>query len=318
MSNNPCPICNSEKDKTKLCQVSFTYQSEFNLSECSNCQVIYCDPTPTTEQFIRFYSTEGYDFNRWKQESKARAYIKRLNKKQTSGRFLDIGCATGYMINKIAQDSDWQVYGVELSEHPVTFAREVLGLQNVIHGDLFSVNYNDDFFDYINISDVLEHVPNPREFLQECRRILKPDGYIQLEVPNGHNDSRGLINYNKQFNEAGCHASGHVFFFQKATLLYLFDQIGFDVVRARTMGIKNGLRNAGWLPKKKSWYKFFIPRKKPEVAVESEIQLISKKEHSDFYYWYRYLKHVWFTLPGLHNFGLNFNIVLKPSHPETK
>jgi 2-polyprenyl-3-methyl-5-hydroxy-6-metoxy-1,4-benzoquinol methylase len=318
MSHTPCPICNSEEDKAKLCKVSFTYQSEFDLSECPNCQVIYCDPTPTTEQFIRFYSSEGYDFNRWKQESKADEYIKTLNKKQKSGRFLDIGCATGYMINKIKQDSNWQVYGVELSEHPVKFARDVLGLDNVVHGDLFSVNYDDNFFDYVNISDVLEHVPNPREFLQECRRILKPDGYIHLDVPNGYNDSRGLINFNNQFHKAGCHASGHVYFFQKETLHYLFDQLDFDIVRAQTVGIKNGLRNIGWLPKKSNWHAFFKPRDKVEVAVKSEIKLIAKKEHPDFYYRYRYLKHVWFTLPGLHNFGLNFTIVLKPSHSESK
>ena len=310
----PCPICHGNSDTTSLCKVSFTYNTEFNLSECPDCQVIYCDPTPTTQQFIDFYSTGGYEFNRWKQESKAETYIKKLNQKQASGKFLDIGCATGYMINKINQDSDWEVYGVELSKNPAEFARNVLGLKNVTHGDLFSANYPDNFFDAINISDVLEHVPNPLEFLTECHRVLKPDGYILLGVPNGYNDSRGLIKYYNKYQQAGCHASGHVYFFQIKTFHYLFEKIGFDIVSSESIGIKNGLRNLGYLPQKHNWQAFYQPRTEKEVAVESEIPLIEKKKYPDFYYRYRYLKHSWFTLPGLHNVGLAFNFVLTPSN----
>ena len=64
----PCPICQSEKEKTSLCKVSFTYQTEFDLSECPDCHVIYCNPIPTTQQFIDFYSIGGYESNRWKLE----------------------------------------------------------------------------------------------------------------------------------------------------------------------------------------------------------------------------------------------------------
>ena len=311
----PCPICHSENNTTSLCKVSFTYNSEFDLSECPDCHVIYCDPTPTKEQIIDFYSTGGYEFNRWKQEYKAETYIKKLNTKQKRGKFLDIGCATGYMINKISQDSDWEVYGVELSKNPALFARNVLKLQNITHGDLFSANYHNDIFDCINISDVLEHVPNPIEFLSECRRILKPDGIIMLDVPNGYNDSRGLITYHQKFHQSGCHASGHIFFFQKETFHHIFNNIGFDIVRAETDRFKNGLRNIGLLPKKRNWQLFYQPRNKKEVTLESEIKLVSEKKYPDIYYRYRYLKHHrWLSLLGLHDFGLNFKFILTPSN----
>ena len=74
-----CPICRNEK-KSTLCKVTFTYNTEFDLSECAKCRVIYCDPTPTMEQFVDFYSSGSYDFNRWKQESKAEAYIKKFSR----------------------------------------------------------------------------------------------------------------------------------------------------------------------------------------------------------------------------------------------
>lgn len=313
---NLCPICKDIKDKATLCKVSFTYKSIFNLSECHNCHLIYFNPTPSTKQFIDFYSTGSYEFDRWKQEVKAEDYIKKLNHKQETGKFLDIGCATGYMINKISLDSDWKVYGVELSKNPAHFARDILKLKNITHGDLFSASYDSDFFDYINIGDVLEHVKNPREFLEECRRILKPDGIINLQVPNGYSDSRGLIRYYKDFQQAGGHASGHVFFFQKETLYYLFNILGLDIISSKTTSIKNGLRNIGLLPKKSNWYEFYRPRDKEEEAVTSSIKLITNRKYPKFYYKYRYLKHQWFTLPGLHNCGLNFNILLTPSNKE--
>jgi len=308
----PCPICRSEKEKVSLCKVSFTYQTVFDLSECPDCHVIYCNPIPTTQQFIDFYSIAGYEYNRWKLECKAETYIKKLNKKQPSGKFLDIGCATGYMINKIQQDSDWEVYGVELSQKPAEFMRDVLKLKNINRGDLFSANYPDNFFDCINISDVLEHVPNPVALLDECRRILKSNGIIMLGVPNGYNDSRGLIHYYKKFNEAGCHASGHVFFFQKPTFDFLFKQTGFEVVETETVSIKNGLRNIGLLPRKRNWADFYRPRQQKEVTANSDIKLITKKKYPDFYYRFRYLKHTWFSIPGFHNFGLDINFVLIP------
>ena len=307
-----CPICESENEKTSLCKVSFTYQTTFDLSECPDCHVIYYNPIPTTQQFIDFYSIGGYEFNRWKLECKAESYIKKLNKKQLEGKFLDIGCATGYMINKINQDSDWEVYGVELSKKPAEFARDVLKLKNITHGDLFSANYPDDFFDCINISDVLEHVPSPVALLDECHRILKSNGIIMLGVPNGFNDSRGLIYYYNKFRQAGCHDSGHIFFFQKPSFDYLFKKTGFEVVEKETVAIKNGLRNLGLLPRKRRWADFYRPRQQKEIAVDSDIQLITRKKYPDFYYRYRYLKHTWFSIPGIHNFGLDINFVLTP------
>jgi len=216
------------------------------------------------------------------------------------------------MINKISLDSDWEVYGVELSKRPAEFARDVLKLKNVVHGDLFSASYPEHFFDCINISDVLEHVPDPVALLNECHRILKPDGIIMLGVPNGYNDSRGLIDYYNKYKEGGCHNSGHIFFFQKPTFEFLFKKTGFKAVKAETVALKNGLRNLGLLPRKRNWADFYRPRQQKEVATDFVIELITRKKYPDFYYRYRYMKHGWFALPGIHNFGLDINFILMP------
>lgn len=44
--------------------------------------------------------------------------------------------------------------------------------------------FDDNFFDYINCSHVLEHVPNPISVLKEMQRTLKPGGILYLETPD--------------------------------------------------------------------------------------------------------------------------------------
>jgi len=46
-------------------------------------------------------------------------------------------------------------------------------------------------FDYIVASHNLEHTPDPITFFQGCERVLKPDGYLSMIVP----DRRGCFDY---------------------------------------------------------------------------------------------------------------------------
>jgi SAM-dependent methyltransferase len=52
-------------------------------------------------------------------------------------------------------------------------------------GTLTQAKLRDDFFDIVVIRNVLEHLFDPNIDLQEIRRILKPNGYVYVKVPNG-------------------------------------------------------------------------------------------------------------------------------------
>jgi len=44
--------------------------------------------------------------------------------------------------------------------------------------------FEDNKVDYILIKHVLEHIENITHLLNECHRVLKPSGIVEIEVPN--------------------------------------------------------------------------------------------------------------------------------------
>jgi len=275
-----CPVCKNDQEKLFLCKVSLVLGFEYDLVECQNCGVIYFDPLPTVDQLNRFYSASYYNFNRWHDEAKGKIYAKKLTKLKKNGRFLDVGCSTGFFINAIKNNSSWEVYGVDFGQDAVQFAREKLHL-DVERGNLQDAAFPDRYFDYIHLNNVLEHVPDPLSLLKECKRIVKPGGTFFLSVPNGKNDSRGLIDFYQSEHIPARSVNGHIFFFPSKTLLTLFAEIGFTVKSRKTGSIKRGLRNSGLLRKKKNWKQQYFPQE-PNTRKKKRVNRYRQKEISRF------------------------------------
>lgn len=306
-----CLICGSSgESQGKLCPASFNYGALHDLVECKVCSATYFYPPPTLKQLEVFYSTEGYEFNRHSQEYRAREIVKKYLQADT-GRFLDVGCGTGYLVSKIRSSSHWEVFGVELSGKACAFARDSLGLENVLNSDLAGARYDRNFFDIVHVSEVLEHVPDPVAFLKECRRILKPTGLFLLSLPNGESDRQGLIDYWRLNRKPPGHASGHIYFFSPASLEFLIELTGFKLVKSESYAFKQGLRSLGLWPKRKGWTVLHEPRSELEV-VNNETIVIEPDKHEEFYYKFKYGIRDLFRLDGMHRMGHAFRLVMEP------
>ncbi|MBI2713628.1 MAG: class I SAM-dependent methyltransferase [Rhizobiales bacterium] len=94
-----------------------------------------------------------------------------------SGKLLELGCAYGFFLRE-ARDH-FQVAGIELSEDAAAHAR-ANGL-NVIGGIADEINLKQFCrMDVIVLLDVIEHLSDPFETLQLCRKHLNPHGIIVL------------------------------------------------------------------------------------------------------------------------------------------
>ncbi len=101
------------------------------------------------------------------------------------GELLDIGCGTGNFL-AAARDAGYKVTGIELDRNAARFAKELLGLQNILPLTIseFVEQHAEELFDVVTFFEVLEHQAAPVEFLQRVKACLRPGGVIALSVPN--------------------------------------------------------------------------------------------------------------------------------------
>jgi len=103
-------------------------------------------------------------------------------------KILDAGCGGGFYSIPIAMLSD-QIYSLDISPKNLeVLRRRAKGLSNVYinRGDIENLPYKSDFFDWILLLGVLEHLPNTKKAVEELQRVLTPEGKIICLVPN-HN-----------------------------------------------------------------------------------------------------------------------------------
>lgn len=104
-------------------------------------------------------------------------------------RVLDISCGSGYGSQFIAMQGARAVVGVDVDEDSIRFASTFYGHPHVkyIQSDAHSVpSLEDASFDVIVSFETIEHLQNPKQFLSELRRLLKPGGQLFISCPNDY------------------------------------------------------------------------------------------------------------------------------------
>ncbi len=102
-------------------------------------------------------------------------------------RILDIGFGNGIILGAFSKKGAIMT-GIEVDETLRTIAKEYLDENNIL-GDLYIhdgliLPFEDNSFDYVFSTSVLEHVDNPDIFLKEANRVLKSGGKMYLAFPN--------------------------------------------------------------------------------------------------------------------------------------
>ena len=110
-------------------------------------------------------------------------------------KILDIGCSQGIgpiLLGRLGK----QVIGVDISQKAVDEANEALLQEedtikeNVIFkkADFLAYDANKEKFDTITITEVLEHLINPEDFIEKAKDLLVENGTLIVTVPFGIND----------------------------------------------------------------------------------------------------------------------------------
>lgn len=212
--NEKCIICKNNNytylfsDLDKYVQST---QKKFSIYKCTNCNLISIDPKIKESEFALYYPENyaPYDLS-YKKISSFKLYLKKIKNllsnflkidkikteldyfKDIEKKYLDFGCGSGRHLNHIKyQYPKWKLYGYDKS----LYAKNNLNKINVnFIDDLESIP--DDFFDFINLSSVIEHLIHPSETIHLLRKKLKKDGIIIIKTPNWNSLGRVIFRRN--------------------------------------------------------------------------------------------------------------------------
>lgn len=216
-----CPVCKSKNDKVLYSDLDKVYKVHlFNVHQklavkkCLFCKATFTDPQLKYDELKSYYSE---DYGAFKIKKTDRGFLSRFQsfiKKKTlerlfgygekkwwrfffyslkiplahypskvlDGKVLDIGCGSGNFLFNL-KELGWNVYGVDPSPIAVALAKS-RGLENIFQGVIEKIDFKESFFDAIIMFHVFEHIPNPEEALLKIKKILKPNGFLIIGVPN--------------------------------------------------------------------------------------------------------------------------------------
>jgi SAM-dependent methyltransferase len=159
--------------------------------QCGKCGTVRQFPYPDTQAIVRFY--ENYQ----SRKSQASVYLTQAgyeayarDKRLTFAdlgveaslfagkRICDVGCGIGQFLEVVKDFGPAQAFGLDLSEECVNSALS-RGL-DVGSDDFLSLRQS---FDVISMWHVVEHLLDPRAFVEHAYRQLVPGGSLLVETP---------------------------------------------------------------------------------------------------------------------------------------
>jgi SAM-dependent methyltransferase len=176
---NTCPIC------TAADSLPVRHVQDYTLRYCGQCDLIWAHPMRSPgpawyEQHQEYLKNLllGLDFLAWNHKQFLRDLPGR------GGRLLDVGCGSGRFLAR-ASALGYVVTGLDFNPVAVQVARSRFGLLDVHCTSLqeFRTRNPHRYFDVVTAFEVLEHVEDPRGFLQTVFDLLRPGGFLALSVP---------------------------------------------------------------------------------------------------------------------------------------
>jgi 2-polyprenyl-3-methyl-5-hydroxy-6-metoxy-1,4-benzoquinol methylase len=147
--------------------------------------------------------------------------IKRCFRLPDRPRHLDVGCALGSMLQE-SKMAGWDPIGVETSEFAAKYAAEHTRCP-VYAGTLQKAAFSCESFDVVTLMDVIEHVPEPSELMNEIYRVLRPGGVVFIVTPNFASFFVWLYGPKAY----AIWPDQHVIYFQPSTMTKFLRRVGF-------------------------------------------------------------------------------------------
>lgn len=155
----------------------------------------------------------------------------------TNQDVLDCGCGEGYFAAELVKQQD-RVVGIDVL--PAPNGEGVF--EKYIQRDLScglgraAESLGEQRFSRVLLMDILEHLPDARRLLLDCRKMLKPNGKLLASVPNVANPAvrLSLLLGRFEYAERGVLDRTHLRFFTRRSARRLLEEAGHQIIDQKT------------------------------------------------------------------------------------
>ncbi len=179
-------------------------------------------------------ASSGYFSKPERKLARSRGRIRHLARYVSGGRFLDVGCNGGFMV-EAAREVGFAATGIDLDPVSLDYARRHFPGSTYLHTTIEALEAEP--FDAIYCSEVIEHVPMVDRFVAALSALMRPGAILYLTTPDfGHwRRPKDLERW-----DAFC-PPDHCLYFDPASLTRLLERHGLTVFRRR-LALKPGIK----------------------------------------------------------------------------
>lgn len=164
-----CPVCGGSASEPHW------QKGDLRLVRCGDCGMVYANPIAAGMASGKFYDEAGTDYylSPAKLESdyadvRFERELRLFRKYCPRGAVLDVGCSSGGFLFQLKKrwPGDYEILGTDVSGPPLDYA-ESRGVP-VVRGNFLEQNFGGRAFDTVAFWAVIEHLPEPRQFLDKA------------------------------------------------------------------------------------------------------------------------------------------------------
>lgn len=260
MKNSPhCYFCGSTKMYKYMSDIRHKVQ-DVSVYRCNRCDLVQNYPlkpkaysslksSPSSSRYSRHWeSFEKYEIQQQGAKQFLSEWIIKITKnyfnldKNHLIRILEVGCHTGLLLSllKNQKTNNLELIGLDPDRLAVEWGRKKHQIR-IDKGYLKNVNYAENSFDIVILSEILEHSSEPLKLLNRVKRIIKSKGLLFIVVP----DAQGMRSAEDFIIDE------HMFHFTKDTLRMFASRENFvellniDIMipNIKAKSFKNRLKN---------------------------------------------------------------------------
>jgi 2-polyprenyl-3-methyl-5-hydroxy-6-metoxy-1,4-benzoquinol methylase len=192
----------------------------FILGICQNCGLAQLIKPIDPINFYTDYSTpSNHKLNPHVKYllSRLKTYVK------SDAKIIDIGCNDGSFLDELIKENYLNISGIEPTNncYSMAIAKGHKVSKNYLNQETSQILTKDGLFDVVISRQVLEHISDLQDFGLALNSLLKPGGYLIIEVPNA---TQNLSNFDYALWEE------HVNYFTPLTLSIYLNKMGFELI----------------------------------------------------------------------------------------